>query len=202
MGRTKGFNTGEALEAAMRVFWKNGYEATSMENLEEAMKLKRTSIYNAFGNKRQLYKAVLDRYLNTVLSRFTAAFKQADSAKGAVEAVFRTTVDHHFNFDNPGGCLVVLSVLENHQHDESTRRMLEDILQGLSHAVMERLKQGVLEGELKPDTPVRRIGDQVTAMVNGITVMVKAHFPETHLRELAEASADMLLKPYIVGSKG
>ncbi len=71
--------------------------------------------------------------------------------------------------------------------------MLQDILQGLSHVVMERLKQGVVEGELKPDTPVRRIGDQVTAMVNGITVMAKAHFPETHLRELAETSADTLL---------
>ena len=201
MGRTKEFNTDEALEVAMRVFWKNGDEATSMENLEEAMKLKRTSIYNAFGNKRKLYQSVLDRYLNTILSRFAVVLKQADSAQEAIEGVFRAIIDHNFSFDNPGGCLVVLSVMENQQHDESTRRMLEDILQGLSHAVIKRLKQGVVEGELKPDTPVRRIGEQVTAMLNGITVMAKAHFPERHLRELAEASTDTLLKNYVVGPK-
>lgn len=201
MGRTKAFNTDEALEVAMRVFWKNGYEATSMENLEEAMKLKRTSIYNAFGNKRTLYQSVLDRYLNTILSRFAVVLKQADSTQEAIEGVFQAIIDHNFSFDNPGGCLVVLSVMENYQHDESTRHMLEDILRDLSQAVIERLKQGVVEGELKSDTPVRRIGEQVTAMINGITVMAKAHFPETHLRELAEASADTLLKNYMVGPK-
>ncbi len=197
MGRKKQFKEDEALEAAMRLFWRYGYEATSIQALEEAMRLKRTSIYNTFGNKRALYRRVLDHYLKTVLSRFVIAVEQAKSAEAAVEAVFREIITHNFSIKNPGGCLVVLSVLESHQHDDVTHRVLDDILQGMSKAIVERLQLGVTEGELKPETPVRRIGEQVTAMVNGITVMAKAHFSEAHLRELAAASTKTLLASYL-----
>jgi len=197
MGRTKQFDATEALESAMRLFWRYGYEATSMQALEEAMRLKRTSIYNAFGNKRALYRQVLTHYLHTVLNRFVVAVDEADSARAAVEAVFREIIRHNFSTKNPGGCLVVLSVLESHQHDAVTHRVLDDILQGMSKLLIKRLKRGVAEGELKPETPVRRIAEQVCAMVNGIIVMAKAHFSEAHLRELAAASTDTLLANYL-----
>ncbi|NOY84120.1 MAG: TetR/AcrR family transcriptional regulator, partial [Nitrospirae bacterium] len=179
-----------------------GYEATSMQALEEVMHLKRTSIYNTFGNKRALYRSVLDYYLKTVLSRFVVVMAEAKSAKAAVEAVFQEIIRHNFSIKNPGGCLVVLSVLESHQHDDVTHRILDDILQGMSQAIVERLQEGVDEGELKPETPVRRIGEQVTAMVNGITVMAKAHFSEAHLRELASASTETLLANYLLRPSG
>ena len=59
MARTKAFDERRALIAAMLVFWEKGYEATSMQDLEQAMGLRRTSIYNAFGNKRSLFGRVM-----------------------------------------------------------------------------------------------------------------------------------------------
>ncbi len=201
MGRKKQFKKEEALDAAMRVFWEKGYEATSMQALEDTMGLKRTSIYNTFGNKRALFQSVLKHYVQTVLYHFDQALNKARDTEEAVDALFHETIAHNYNPKYPGGCLVVLSVLESHQHDTGTYHMLEEILQGMNQALITRLKQGVAEGELTPDTPIQQLGEQISAMLNGITVMAKARFSEANLRKVAASSTKTLLDTYLVSPK-
>ena len=193
MPRSKVFNEGRVLEAAMLLFWENGYEATSMQGLEQAMGLNRTSIYNAFGNKRALFQLVLDKYLRVVLSQFLLALEQAPTAKQAIENVLKEVIKLHFNKNYPGGCLVVLSLLENHQHDKQTRTMLDSALKQLSEAIIKRLKQGVEDGNLNIDFECRVVGDQVTALITGMIVMAKANFQKKALERVIATAVSVLI---------
>ncbi|NNF96075.1 MAG: TetR/AcrR family transcriptional regulator, partial [Halobacteria archaeon] len=105
MPRVKVFDEDKALQAAMLEFWRSGYEATSIQDLEQAMALKRTSIYNAFGNKRSLFQQALQRYLQNVLARFLAVLEEAQTIREAINGVLNEVINLHFNKSHPGGCM-------------------------------------------------------------------------------------------------
>ena len=122
MARTKQFDERQALVSAMLVFWEKGYEATSIQDLEQAMGLNRTSIYNAFGNKRAIFDRVMSCYKESVMSALFTELDGAPNIKEGIRRMLNAALDIHFDEDNPGGCLVVLSILESGQHDEQARR--------------------------------------------------------------------------------
>ena len=128
MTRTKNFDETKALESAMLLFWKKGFSATSMKELEHVMELKITSIYNAYGNKRALFEKALNYYLQHVLIKFMESLDNADSPEGALKSVLMEVIHLHFNPSHPGGCLVVFSILENEQHNERSRNILNSAL--------------------------------------------------------------------------
>lgn len=186
MSRAKDFDEDKVLEAAMFLFWEKGYEATSMQALEKNMGLKRTSIYNAFGNKRSLFQQVLQRYLSVILSRFLTVLNEASTAKQAMVQVLNEVLHLHFNKDHPGGCLVVLSLMENQQHDENTNELLNSALKQLNEAIFMRLEQGIEDGDLKNNINSRAISDQVTALITGMIVMAKANFQKNELENIIQ----------------
>lgn len=184
MSRTKVFDEDKALEAAMFLFWEMGYEATSMHELEKSMGLKRSSIYNAFGNKRSLFQQALNRYLNIVLKQFLTVLEEASTTSEAIRGVLNEVISLHFNKNHPGGCMVVLSLLESQQHDEKTKVMLDSALKQLNKAIVKRLEQGVKDGDIRSDFESRIVGDQVTALITGMIVMAKANFQKKELERL------------------
>jgi AcrR family transcriptional regulator len=65
MGRPREFDTTAALDAAMRVFWEKGYEGATLTDLTNAMRINRSSMWAAFGNKEELFKQAFGRYIDT-----------------------------------------------------------------------------------------------------------------------------------------
>ena len=193
MARKKGFNEDEALETAMLLFWKMGYEATSMQALEDNMQLSRTSIYNAFGNKRSLFELALNTYLNTVLKKFITVLNETVSTKEASKNVLYEVINLHFNKDNPGGCMLVLSILENHQHDNEMKNMLDSALKKLNKEIVKRLEQGVKDGDFKKSENCKSTGNQVTALITGMIVMAKASFQKKELESIIDNFMETLI---------
>ncbi len=192
MPRNKTFDENKALESAMYLFWEKGYADTSIQNLEKAMKLKRTSIYNAFGNKRKLFQQALRFYLATVLVRFVTVLETATTPKQAVENVLKEVINLHFNPDNPGGCMIVLSLLENHQHDEETNAITETALRQLRDAVIRALKRGGKNTEFKHPVQYKSFANQVVALITGTIVMAKANFSKNELKKVNAAAVQSL----------
>src|SRR5260370_29269626 len=86
-GRPRAFDPDVALDHAMHVFWAKGYEGAALSDLTAAMRINRPSLYAAFGNKEQLFRKVLDRYMNGPLAYFQKALP-ARKAREVVEQIF------------------------------------------------------------------------------------------------------------------
>lgn len=110
MGRPIGFDKGQALEAAMLLFWERGFEGTSMADLTQAMQLNPSSIYAAFGDKNSLFAASVDRYLATRTGYATAALQQP-TLERVVRALFENTVRFLTTPGHPPTCMTLAGAM-------------------------------------------------------------------------------------------
>ncbi len=105
------FDEEQVLDAALAVFWRNGYQAASLAELTQAMKISRPSLYAAFGNKEQLYLAALERYREQQLIRHAEALAAEPDLKQALRVFLRSVATMLTAPELPGGCLVVNSAV-------------------------------------------------------------------------------------------
>lgn len=192
MARSKEFNEQQALWAVMRLFWAKGYSATSMQDLESATGLTRTSLYNAFGNKNALFKKALGLYIAFVQEKFQRIVEQAPSARAAIRGLFEAVIDLHFSKDSPGGCLVVLSVMESSQHDAETMAMAGAMFQAEQRMLEGILEGGKQRGELAAELPVAPTATALAAAASGMVVLAKAGASAARLSEMVRAAVRLL----------
>ncbi len=181
--------------AAMLVFWEKGYEGTSIQDLEQAMGLKRTSIYNAFGNKRSLFERVVACYRESVMGALFTALDGAPDIRTGIERLLNGVLDIHFNEDYPGGCLVVLSVLESGQHDEQSGAALANIIKELKRGLQARLVKARKQGELPADLDVAGTATTIATTMAGMMVLGKAHFSRNVLKKTIKQVLQLLDQP-------
>src|SRR5258708_30059888 len=103
-GRPRDFNLDEALNRAMRLFWRNGYLGTSISDLTEALGISRASLYAAFGSKEELYKKALDRY-GAGPSYYQREAVEKPIAYAVVEQVLNDVIESALHPRNPRGCM-------------------------------------------------------------------------------------------------
>src|SRR5262245_29688993 len=110
VGRPRTFDTEKALDRALKVFWRKGYEGTSLPDLTKAMGINRPSLYAAFGNKEALFRRAIERYIEGPASRVREALGET-TARRVVEQLWRGTIDLVTDPRNPRGCFLVQSAL-------------------------------------------------------------------------------------------
>jgi len=183
MARIRQFDETQALKAAMLVFWEKGYEGTSIQDLEDAMRLGRTSIYNAFGNKRAIFERVTAYYKESVMASLFAAMDSAPDIREGVRRLLNGALDIHFDTGNPGGCLVVLSVLESGQHDARSQASMQQTIHDLKHALQARLNRARKAGELAAGLDTAATATTIATTMTGMMVMGKANFTRAALKK-------------------
>jgi TetR/AcrR family transcriptional repressor of nem operon len=192
MARTRQFDERQALVSAMRVFWEKGFEGTSIQDLEDAMGLKRTSIYNAFGNKRAVFDRVMACYKESVMGALFAAMDGAPDIREGVRRLLNSALDIHFDAANPGGCLVVLSVLESGQHDAQSQASLQQTIHELKNALYLRLARARKAGELAASLDIAATATTITTTMTGMMVMGKANFSRAALKKTVNQVVGLL----------
>src|SRR5437016_14311052 len=120
LGRPRAFDPDLALDRAMHVFWDKGYEGASLSALTRAMRINRPSLYAAFGNKAQLFRKVLDRYMDGPVAYFGKALA-APKARDVVEEIFLGTARMADDPRIPTGCLMVQGALACGDRSEERR---------------------------------------------------------------------------------
>lgn len=183
MARTKQFDERQVLLAAMLVFWEKGYEGTSILDLEQATGLGRTSLYNAFGNKRALFEQVLACYKESVMASLFTAMDSVPDIREGISRLLTAALDVNYDEQYPGGCLVVLSVLESGQHDAASRASLEQTMQELRQGLQQRITRARKRGELPAGLDAAAAATTIATIMAGMMVMGKAHFPRTMLKK-------------------
>src|SRR5713226_10317324 len=149
LGRPRAFDTDVALEHAMHVFWAKGYEGAALSDLTRAMRINRPSLYAAFGNKEQLFRKVLDRYMNGPVAYFGKALA-APKARDVVEEIFFGTARMTDDPKIPAGCLMVQGALAC--GDASVRKEVAARRTAAEVALRRRLQRAKREGDLSKNS--------------------------------------------------
>lgn len=184
-GRPRSFDVDDALEAAMRLFWRNGYEGTSLAELTEAMNINRRSLYAAYGNKEDLFRLAVDRYL-TGPGAFTTRALDAPTARGVAEALLYGAAEKYTEPDSPHGCLLVQSALACSPADESVREELAGRRNTGIAALRTRLARARDDGDLGPDVDPDALARYLTAIAQGISVQAASGASRADLNIVAD----------------
>jgi len=176
----------------MLVFWEKGFEGTSIQDLEDAMGLKRTSIYNAFGNKRALFERVMVCYKESVMAALFADMDNAPDIREGVRRLLNGALNIHFDVGNPGGCLVVLSVLESGQHDAQSQASLQQTIHDLKQALQSRLTRARKAGDLAAGLDTAATATTIATTMTGMMVMGKANFTRAALKKTVNQVVGLL----------
>ena len=193
VGRPKEFDTQIALERAMEVFWAHGYEATSVQDLLDAMGINRGSMYDTFGDKHALFSQAIDHYGCTVMRGLEEALDASGSPLGNIRKVLRKMVDRALTGDGHGcGCLATHTAVELAPHDPEVGRAVKALLGRIEKAFHRALGRAVEAGELSPDVNVRALARFFTGTAQGLVVMGKAGPGRATLNDIVDTALSVL----------
>jgi AcrR family transcriptional regulator len=170
IGRPRAFDVDLALDRALHVFWRKGYEGTSLSDLTKAMRINRPSLYAAFGNKEALFRKTLDRYSKGPTA-FSADALRAPTARGVVERLLRGTVDLLTDRRTPRGCLMVQSALACGDAADSIRQELASRREAGEAALRRRFQRAKREGDLPSNADPADLARYVTTVMHGMAVL-------------------------------
>jgi len=184
------FDEDAALDAALGVFWRQGYGATTMQELAEATGVLRGSLYNAYGDKEALFLRAYARYTERYLASVDAALAQPD-----IEQALRSFMN--FLIDSMRkerrGCMTTKAAVDEQAGAKPIRRALRELLDGLEARLRERLSRPDARARLSiaPDDAARLL----VTLTRGIVVMERVHGDAASLRATSEAALAALLRP-------
>ncbi|MGH7041950.1 MAG: TetR/AcrR family transcriptional regulator [Acetobacteraceae bacterium] len=181
MGRPREFDETEALDAAMQCFWARGYEATSMRDLAERMGITGASLYNAFGDKRRLFRRGLDRYLDNGVRERIARLR-ALPPRAAIAAYFNEIVTRTLADRERRGCMLVNCALELGSHNPALRRAVAAELGEIESFFRDCIESGQADGTIAPGRPADDLARHLLAVVLGLSVLARAR-PDRALLE-------------------
>lgn len=172
-GRPRSFDRAAALEAAMRAFWRLGYEGASIADLTQAMGITAPALYTAFKSKLALYKEALALYRTTQGRAMAALLAEGCTAKaaiaGALEATARACADRH----HPPGCMISTAVVTCATENRPAARHTAALRAEAIAAFQARIERGIAEGDLPPDTDAAALARYCGAIVQGLSIQAQ-----------------------------
>lgn len=189
-GRPRQFEAENALTAALKVFWRKGFEAASLNDLTEAMGINRTSMYASFGNKEELFRKALDLY-EREKQAFIRSALELPTARAVAEALLYGSLDIQTSKSDPHGCLKVMSSVSCSEQSQSVRaeivaRRLDD-----ETALTARLRRAQAEGDLPDGIDPAGLSRCLYAIIQGMAVQAASGASRRHLERLVETGLRM-----------
>lgn len=187
MGRPREFDAETALDQAMEVFWRHGYEGATIAQLTEAMGINPPSLYACFGNKEGLLKAALDRYTK-LRNVWMDGVVAAPTAREVAERMLMGIADKQTDPANPPGCLLVQGGIacgtgsENVPFELAARRAQNE------DQLRDRFIRAKAEGDLKPTSDPAALARYVSAVSVGMGVMASSGADREALRQVASVA--------------
>ena len=169
-GRPREFDREEGLRRAMLLFWKLGYEVTSMADLRASLGITQASLYAAYGNKESLFREAVDLYVRTDGNTTIRALSRPGMARDAIHAMLQDAVDTFTAHAAPGGCLLVLGAINCTVENKAVQDHLAGLRQGTLETITRRLKQAQHEGEFSGDVHVINLAGYYAMVLHGLSV--------------------------------
>ncbi|QRY63039.1 TetR/AcrR family transcriptional regulator [Gordonia sp. PDNC005] len=188
MGRPKKFDPDAATDAAVDVFWSRGYADATPAALEAGMGIARSSLYNTFGSKSDLYLRALERYIRDESSQVIELLDQPGDVLPKLRAAIERVVDLSLLDAERRGCMVTNAAIERARDDEQVRTLLAQVVDDQVAAFSRAIAHGQVTGEINPAVDSTSMGNLLVATVNGIRVLARVDPSPTRLAALADAA--------------
>ncbi|MGY3617577.1 TetR/AcrR family transcriptional regulator [Bradyrhizobium sp. USDA 10063] len=187
MGRPRAFDADAALDQAMEVFWRHGYEGATIAQLTDAMGINPPSLYAAFGSKEGLLKAALDRY-SAKRACWLEQIVSAPTAREVAERILMGTADTQTDPANPPGCLLVQGGLACGTGSENVPFELAAHRAQTENQLRDRFVRARAEGDLKETADPAALARYLSAVIAGMGVMASSGADREALRQVAAVS--------------
>jgi TetR/AcrR family transcriptional repressor of nem operon len=200
MARPREFDEVAALNAAIQCFWSRGYEATSVRDLAKSMGITGPSLYNAFGDKRALYRRALDHYVERGFCDRVRRFETELEPREAIGAFFDEIIALSLTDPQHKGCLIVNSALELAPHDPEFKTVLANVLRDMEGFFLRCVKAGQAAGTINPQVLADDAAGTLLGVLMGLRVLARAR-PEAKLLRGLVRPVYALLDDNVLGKK-
>ena len=187
-GRPRTFDRDEVLDQALEVFWHQGYEATSVQDLVDAMGIHRASLYNTFGGKHALYLEALRRYESECVQRLIDTLREADDPRAAIRDLLEHVADEAASCPKQGSCFLTNAATERAHHDADAAERVRANFRRLENALAETLRRGVDAGIFDGSLDVRAQARTLLTTIQGLRVLARTEPERTALQDVVDQS--------------
>lgn len=195
MARPREFDEAKVLDAAMRRFWLQGYERTSVRDLAEQMGITGASMYNAFGDKRALYQRSLDFYFEQSVRDRVARLEASLPPLEGIRAFFGEIVERSVTDPECRGCMLVNAALEVAPHDPELRAVVAQELMLIEGFFRRRIAAGQQDGTIMPGQEADALAKLLLSVLLGIRVLARTRPQRDVLDGATQAALGMLANP-------
>jgi AcrR family transcriptional regulator len=172
----------------MHAFWRSGFSGTTTRDLEAALDINASSLYNAFGSKQELLAEVIERYRRGVDADVLAPLQAPAAGLAAIDEFLRS-LERWITGDGRCGCLVARLVAEGGAYGEPVDTLISGYRRDLRAALRGALRRAAEVGEIPPQTVDRRL-EVLTGMVLGLNLAAQGSAGATAVRRLARADRE------------
>jgi TetR/AcrR family transcriptional repressor of nem operon len=186
VGRPIQFNPDDVVGAAMRAFWAKGYEATSLQDLLEATSLSKSSLYQAFGGKKQLFGRCVESYTDQMVAMLRDRLANSSTELAFIKDTLTDIATEGARTKAPQGCLLMNTAAEFGQRDPHFAGWVE-VGMGRIRAVMElAVRRSQAKGQMTQERSAATLADYLMSVIAGLRTMVKAGTPPKTLRGVVD----------------
>jgi AcrR family transcriptional regulator len=184
-GRPRVFDMDEALDKALEIFWKRGFEGASIAELTETLGINKPSLYAAFGNKEELFKKALSRYVAGPVAFIQEAINQPTAYEVAQNFLIKA-VEFFTNTKHPKGCLIVQAALSDSAESLMVKDLLAKYRYSYEHLLAKRFEKAKKEGDLPTDTNAETLAKFLSTLHQGMSVQVTSGASKEELMQIVK----------------
>jgi len=192
MARTKEFNEIEILDKAIDLFWFKGYNGASMQDVVDSLGLSRSSIYDTFGDKHQLYIAALEQYRKQAAGALITMAKDSEHPLQTIQQLFEMLANDSLNTICSKGCFMTNSTIELAPHDPEIHKIVKDNMQDIEEAFYHLVKKGQDLGEITNQNDARALARFLFNTISGIRVAAKSGANKAVYQDIIDVTLSVL----------
>ncbi len=186
IGRPRNFDTDQALQAAVQVFWSKGYEATSLQNLIDTMQISKSSFYQTFESKHQLFQNCINHYQDRFIRDINDSLQNAKTGRAFIEDTFKSMAGKARPASDRRGCLILNCASEFAQRDPVIARLISTSIQQMTDVFLSAVKRAQKEGDISPHKKPVPLARYLLSSLNGLTTTIKAGASPAEVKEVTQ----------------
>ncbi|SDS52294.1 TetR/AcrR family transcriptional regulator [Microlunatus soli] len=192
MGRPRSFSTEDVVDAAIEQFRSSSFSATSTDQLCDCTGLSRSSLYNAFRSKSEIFAAALSRYDETQTADRAHHLDDDDTGREILERLLRETIAIQFRTDDHRTCMVLAASVELGRSDEQIAELARHNLAAFADTITRIIERGQCDGTLRSDLAAGDLARMLHAMLNGLQIVGRVSEDDVAIQATIDTALQLL----------